>query len=403
MNLTRRIGRSFAGAAPSSNRRRRIALYSHDALGLGHIRRNLAVARALRTLDADILLLTGAPEAAGIKREHGIDIVSVPALSKDSQGEYCSRSLSLGLPDVLRVRSELLRAAVSSFQPDLLIVDKHPRGFSGEMTRALAAVRRTGTRVVLGLRDVLDEPEVAAREWQRDRGNAALRSYYDEVWLYGDPEVHDSASYLDLRPPVRATGYLAEGRVPTGDQVRRPRGLGTEPYVLCALGGGSDGAEVATAFARATYPAGHNGVLVTGPHLPREARRTVRHLAEQRSDLIVHSFRDDLEHWYGGARGVVSMGGYNTVCEVLAANKPLLVVPRTTPRAEQLVRARALAQRGALDMCHPDDLSPEALGAWLAAIDDRPNRAASINLAGLDTIPTLAAQLLGLQEVATCA
>src|SRR5699024_530325 len=170
-------------------------------------------------------------------------------------------------------------------------------------------------------RDVLDTPQVAGAEWRRDRANTALRAFYDEVWLYGDPDVYDATSGLDLPVPVRATGYLAAGRVPPADQVRRPRHLDARPYVLGVLGGGSDGGEVARAFARATFPLGHQGVLITGPNLPDDDRRAVRKLAGTRDDLTVHTFRDDLDHYYGAARAVVAMGGYNTVCEVLAAGR----------------------------------------------------------------------------------
>ncbi len=402
MNLAR-LTRARALRSTVNERKPRIALYSHDAQGLGHVRRNLSLAKALLALDADILLLTGAPEAIGTKRIEGIDVVAVPALSKSTDGEYQARSLGLGLDATVRVRSEVLRAAVESFAPDLLIVDKHPRGFRGEMLGALNAAKRAGSRVVLGLRDVLDEASVAKAEWRAQRNDAALKSFYDEVWLYGDRSVYDASAELNLRIPVRATGYLATGRVPEAEAVRRPRGLPNEPYVLCVLGGGSDGAALADAFARATYPAGHNGVLITGPHLPQQERREIRALAAARPDLIVHTYRDDLEHWYGEAAGVVAMGGYNTVCEVLAARRPFLVVPRVTPRAEQLVRAQALAERGALELCHPADLRTDSLRAWFESLDGPRVPWPPIDLDGLAAVPTLAAQLIGLQEVATSA
>lgn len=400
MNPYRRRGvRALRSPATAGSERPRIALYSHDAQGLGHIRRNLAIARALRTLDAEVLLLTGAPEATGTRHIPGIDIVSMPALAKSDEGHYQARTLGLDVEDMVRIRSEVLRAAVSSFAPNLLIVDKHPRGFRGEMERALTTARRAGTKVVLGLRDVLDEPQVARAEWRRDRANMALRAYYDEVWLYGDPQVYDASADLDLRIPVRATGYLATGRVPSPERVRRPRSLDPRPFVLGVLGGGSDGGQLARTFAESTYPHGHQGVLITGPNLPDADRRDVRKLAAERDDLVVHTFRDDLEHWYGSARAVVAMGGYNTVCEVLAAGKSMLVVPRVRPRKEQLVRAEALSQRGALEMCHPDRLDRAALNTWFDTLNGPPVPANPIDLGGLGRIPGLAARLLDRTEV----
>ncbi|PWD51526.1 glycosyl transferase family 28 [Serinibacter arcticus] len=375
--------------------RPRVALYSHDAQGLGHIRRNLAIAESLAPLGADVLLLTGAPATAAARRPPGVDLVAVPALAKDADGGYGARHLGLDLDATLRIRADVLRAAVASFRPDLLIVDKHPRGFRGEMEGALREARRQGARTVLGLRDVLDTPDVARHEWRRDRGAAAVAELYDETWVYGDPRVHDVAAVLDLDGPVRATGYLAHGRVPAlGDGVP-PSGAPATPYVLCVLGGGSDGEELAEAFTRAAMPAGHTGVLITGPHLPEPLRRAAKSRAARRSDLRVHTWREDLVRWYAGAAAVVAMGGYNTVCEVLATDRPLLVVPRTTPRAEQLVRAEAMARLGALAVCRPEDLGPEALTRELAAlIAGPPPTRTEIDLDGLARVPALAAALI---------
>lgn len=385
--------RSIATADPGH--RPRVALYSHDAQGLGHIRRNLAIAESLAPLGVDVLLLTGAPEAAAARRPAGVDLVAVPALAKDSEGGYGARHLGLGLEDTLRIRAEVLSAAVASFHPDLLIVDKHPRGFRGEMGPALREARSRGARTVLGLRDVLDEPDVALAEWRRDDGDGAVAELYDETWVYGDRRVHDVAEVLGLTGPVRATGYLAHGRVPHLGHGVPPSGAPATPYVLCVLGGGSDGAALAEAFSRAEMPAGHTGVLVTGPHLPEATRRAAKSRAARRSDLRVHTWREDLVRWYAGAAAVVAMGGYNTVCEVLATDRPLLVVPRTTPRKEQLVRAEAMAAIGALEVRRPEELTAATLASDLRRlIDLPPPRRDGIDLDGLARIPDLVATLL---------
>src|SRR5690606_37494127 len=197
----------------ASGRHLRVALYSHDAQGLGHIRRNLAIAHALRDSGAaiDLLLLTSAPDVAHAGRPVGCDIVSIPALSKRDRGEYRSRYLSVGSERVIAMREALLHAALASFAPDVLIVDKHARGFRGELEPALDAVRQAGGRIVLGLRDVLDDPETASAEWKESRTSKALKTWYDEVWVYGDPQVHDPLTDLKIpgRVSVRHSGYLA--------------------------------------------------------------------------------------------------------------------------------------------------------------------------------------------------
>lgn len=388
----------WAGSGWSDGRRLRVALYSHDALGLGHVRRNLAIARALTTLDPapDVLLLTGAPEAVTVHRPAHVDLVSLPALSKDADGVYSARHLSVDEPHIRHMRRSILTAALCSFLPDVLIVDKHPRGFHGELEPALEELRAAGTRIVLGLRDVLDDAVTSRREWAADRSTQALRRWYDQVWVYGDRAVHDLAAELGLSPTRTVhTGYLAAGRGPV-----TPVTEVEEPYVLAMVGGGADGAELAETFVRTTMPAGHHGVLVTGPQMPAEDVRRVADIAAHRPDLTVRTYVDDAEALIARSSAVVAMGGYNTVCEALALDARLLVVPRVRPRREQLVRAELLTAAGKLDHLLPDELTPTVLEAWLdsAVHGPRPAGGTAVDLDGLARLPHLLAGLVTTKE-----
>ncbi|HLR93329.1 MAG TPA: glycosyltransferase [Jiangellaceae bacterium] len=385
----------------STDRRPRVALYSHDAQGLGHTRRNLAVAGALQALDPapDVLVLTGAPEAAVLRRPPRTDIVGLPAMAKDTSGIYTARHLSLVAEDLSAIRASVLTGALTSFNPDLLIVDKHPRGFRGELLPALHELSSGHTRVVLGLRDVLDDPDRSRVEWDAVGGSEALTAFYDQVWLYGDPAIYDATLALglpaELTDRVVPTGYLAHGRLRPHGAQRTPTHPMHPPYVLCLLGGGSDGDELARTFARSELPVGHHGVLVTGPQMPDAARQEVHDLVDRRDDMHVHEFLDDIETWLACAAAVVSMGGYNTVCEVLAADRPLLIVPRVRPRTEQLVRATALARTDAVDVVHPDVLTPLHLHTWAThAVTSARRPRQGLDLEGLTRLPDLAAVLL---------
>jgi len=385
----------------STDRRPRVALYSHDAQGLGHTRRNLAVAGALQALDPapDVLVLTGAPEAAVLRRPPRTDIVGLPAMAKDTSGIYTARHLSLVAEDLSAIRASVLTGALTSFNPDLLIVDKHPRGFRGELLPALHELSSGHTRVVLGLRDVLDDPDRSRVEWDAVGGSEALTAFYDQVWLYGDPAIYDATLALELPAElterVVPTGYLAHGRLRPHGAQRTPTHPMHPPYVLCLLGGGSDGDELARTFARSELPVGHHGVLVTGPQMPDAARQEVHDLVDRRDDMHVHEFLDDIETWLACAAAVVSMGGYNTVCEVLAADRPLLIVPRVRPRTEQLVRATALARTDAVDVVHPDVLTPLHLQTWAThAVTSARRPRQGLDLEGLTRLPDLAAALL---------
>src|SRR5699024_10775905 len=332
----------------------------------------------------DVLLLTGAPEAAALPLPANTEIITLPTLHKDVTGSYRPKTLGVGLPALLELRGQIVAAALAAFDPDLFVVDKAVRGVHGELDTALRRLRGTGTTVVLGLRDVLDSPAATVQEWQATGTTATIRDYYDEVWVYGDPEVFDAAGAYDWPWSVRRklvyTGYLAAHRPDYLPPHHHPRGepspriVPQEPYVLCLVGGGQDGAALAEAFAARPLPAGHHGVLVTGPYMSQERRRSLAETASTRPDLVVHGFTDRTHELIAGARAAVTMGGYNSVCELLAARCPALVVPRTVPRMEQAVRAAALAQVAWVDTLHPDDLTPARIGTWLSRTVTRPRR-----------------------------
>lgn len=384
----------------------RVALYSHDTQGLGHVRRNIAVAAALVAADptTNVLLLTGAPEATALPLPPRTEVLTLPALAKDVHGGYSSRVLDAPLADVLALRSSVMAAALLSFRPDLLVVDKVPLGVGGELGPVLRAVRAaTAAKVVLGLREVLDEAVTARAEWARDRADEVLAELYDAVWVYGDRAVYDPVVEYGLSRRVSAmtsyTGYLGRGRADgtrtrtrASARVRPPVG----PYLLCLVGGGQDGYGLAHDFLRAPVPAGHEAVAVSGPYMAAGHRRALRVAAAAAPRARLLEFVPDAVEFVAGACAVVSMAGYNSVCEVLAAGRPSLLVPRVRPRREQLVRAERLSALGLADMLHPDDSGPEQIGRWLQrAVDVQPlPTAGRVDLDGLAVVPRLARALV---------
>jgi predicted glycosyltransferase len=132
-----------------------------------------------------------------------------------------------------------------------------------------------------------------------------------------------------------------------------------------------------------------------GPYLPLGARERVQRLAAVRPRLRVLDFLSEPERLLRYAHRVVTMGGYNSVCEVLSSGRSALIVPRVAPRMEQLIRAERLRTLGLADMMHPSRFTPTSLGTWLAS-DAGPGAAARdrIDFQGLDRLPRLVEEVL---------
>jgi len=406
-DLIRQSSISPGNGHGSAERRLRIALYSHDTMGLGHMRRNLLLAQefAAPPLEATILLITGEYLAGAFQLPPRVDCLTLPAMHKEFDGRYRPANLDVSLQELASLRANVILAAVKGFDPDLLIVDKVPRGARRELEPTLDYLHmHTSTRCVLGLRDILDDPGVTRREWRKAANEEAIRDYYQAVWVYGDPSVYDPVREYGFLPhtaaKVRYVGYLDQSSRTMSDEAEKKRlfesfGLPGDKLALCVVGGGQDGAALAEAFALADMPQNTTGLIVGGPYMPDDVRERLRNIEAARPRLKVLDFTPDAALLLSLADYVVAMGGYNTVMELLSFNKRALVVPRVEPRLEQWIRAVRLSRLGLLDVLHPDELSPNKVTEWLASDLPNPPRAEDlINMSGLARLSDLVEEML---------
>ncbi len=370
----------------------RVILYSHDTMGIGHMRRNLLIASQLKKdfPRSSLLVIAGAKEAFSFAREAGIDCLTLPSYEKRPNGTYGSRSLQISALDVISIRTQTILAVVQSFQPDLLIVDKVPSGAGGELLPSLDWLStNSDCHCVLGLREILDTAPKVKEDWRHSQTFDVIRRHFESVWIYGDPKVYNAVSEYSFPPDVEArvrfTGYL-NTRSRLSDEGEQSTDHGP-PFVLCTLGGGQDGRALPVNFVEAIRATKLPSLLLTGPHMPADVRRHIEGLAANISELRVIKFVEEGDLLVKNASRVVSMGGYNTLCAILTYRKPALIVPRVAPRQEQLIRARRLAELGCVDTLHPDEASSSAIAEWLMAPVDAKRRAAeAIDMNGLSCI-----------------
>lgn len=396
---------SRTATAKSTDHAPRIVLYSHDTLGFGHLRRNIMLADRLRAMPErpDILLIAGMREAGSFNLPEGIDLITLPAYAKQSDGNYAARHLGLGLEALTRLRAATIMATVSAFRPHLFIVDNVPRGAQNELDPTLQMLRRDRhTHVVLGLRDVIDRRDKVRAQWVRQRNFSAVNEWFDEVWIYGAQDFYDLIHEYDMgamfQSKARFTGYLQRSRAvnPAVSAQIRDQLLkdDTRPYMLAMVGGGRDGLTLCKSFAQSRLPQGTRGILVTGSQMSPHDAQVVADLSRENRDLTVVEFLSETIALIEGAEKVIGMGGYNTVCEMLSMSKDALIVPRARPRAEQLIRAERLAELGLLDMMHPDEISPKGLAAWMAGPRRARNHPGPIDMTGLDHVAQYATEAL---------
>jgi len=377
----------------------KILIYSHDSFGLGHLRRCRAIAHALVGTfdDLSVMILSGSPIIGSFEFRSRVDFVRIPGVIKLRNGEYTPQSLHLNIEHTLEIRSSIIEHTADVFEPDIFIVDKEPLGLRGEVLGTLEVLKGTDTRLVLGLRDVMDDPDILREEWERKNVLPALEDLYDEIWVYGPQGICNPIEGIDLPQGVAEkmlyTGYLRRSLPTNAEGQPLPAPFGEEPYILVTPGGGGDGVEMVDwvmrayeAYKRPLFPA----LIVLGPFMPAASVTEFTERAENLRDVEVIRFTPQIEPYLAGATAIVGMGGYNTFCEILSFDKPTLMVPRIVPRREQAIRAARAEDSGLLKVLPIDNYPDTSL--MTRALADLPRSpspsAASVDnlLGGLDVI-----------------
>ncbi len=350
----------------------KVLLYSHDTFGLGHLRRNLAIAESLLRYPErfSVLLITGSPVIRQWKLPAGLHVQPLPPVVKTGAERYVSRESGEIFALVKGYREALILKTVLRYRPDVFLVDHAPAGMNGELLSTLALIRREfpAMRTVLGLRDILDSPEIVKAVWQEQDIHGLLEQAYDDVFVYGSESLVDVARAYGLSGRianrVRYCGYVVAATEPPG-RCRRQQNrevcwnrshVGERPVILVTAGGGGDGFFLMEAYLRAhaqlTTP-GFYSVIVTGPLMPEDQKSALRTLAAGRTDVELVDHTTNLVPSLAAAHLIVAMAGYNTSAEIIAARRRAILVPRAAPRAEQRIRAQLLTRLGVVRSVEP--------------------------------------------------
>ncbi|MEZ5376609.1 MAG: hypothetical protein R2733_08870 [Acidimicrobiales bacterium] len=341
---------------------------SHDGFGLGHVRRNSLIARAILADDptAEVMVVTGLPVKPSWLDDHRIEVVRVPALLKDGDGTY--RNAGMPFEQAVQCRADIFDQTIAAWRPDVCIVDRHPYGTAGELRPGLDRARDLGAAVVLGLRDVLDEPDVVRRELAGE-GWRGVADDFDALLVYGQQSLCDHQLEYGLSVPPIYCGWVVEQAAP------RPR---ASNLLVVTAGGGGDGDQIfQLGLGLARQLVDQRVILVAGPYA-RSADVSDPAL-EGRVELRQNV--PSCVSLFAEASAVVQMAGYNSTVESLATGLRPVLMPRRSPRREQAIRASRLAALGLADVVDEGAAVDEV--AWLLS---RPRLLAPGQLAdaGLD-------------------
>jgi predicted glycosyltransferase len=292
----------------------------------------------------------------------------------------------MSFPEILHLRKQLISHVLLNYAPDIFLVDHMPHGAMGELLPALEAIKhsRIHTQVVLGLRDILDSPEVTIKRWQAEGAYEAIERYYSRILVFGMQSVYDVVKKYQFpagdAQKVFYCGYVTNLATPVHASALRSKYLANQsadtPLIVVMAGGGADAYPMMSTLIDAlpkvlqTQPCVL--AIVTGPFMPVELIAELSRRTEHLPIFLMESVNDSLSH-IAAADLVISMAGYNTSVEILRMKKPAILIPRAGPSAEQRTRAKLFARKHWVDMIDPDELTTDNLAQRISHHLRRPS------------------------------
>lgn len=358
----------------------RVLIYCQHVLGMGHLIRSMAIARALK--HCTVVFVNGGESLSGVEVPPWVTVVNLPPISSDSEFQGLNiHSDNSTLEQVQLARKKVLFGLFDHFHPDVVVIELFPFGrkrFAFELLPLLAHIRLAApsTQVVCSLRDILvTKPDQTRHEnWVV----SLMNRYFDVLLIHSDPTFQTLDETFsrcqDLHCEIQYTGFVTQGsdvvtscQTPGGDSI--PPGV---PLVLASVGGGRVGYELLDGSIRASalliQKLTHRMLVFTGPYMPEQQYVELHDLAAQHSHIHVCRFTSSFEFLMRQAALSISMAGYNTCMNLLNTGTRALVWPFTGHKNdEQTIRAQKLEQRGLLTLLRPADLAPEHLAEKILA------------------------------------
>jgi predicted glycosyltransferase len=370
------------------SKRPRLLFYCQHSLGMGHLVRSFAIAGGLAN-HFDVVFLNGGPLPEGQKPPEKIEIINLPPLGFDSEMQLLSRDHSHTVAQAQQIRMEIMRKALGSAKPDVLLIELFPFGrkkFAGELIALLEDARALNTPpiVVCSLRDILVERNQHHDELACHRANR----YFDVVLVHSDARFARLEESFHPCSPLKVlvyyTGFVTREQKENAEPQNR-----REPRIVVSAGGGLVGEALLRtaiqAYELLDAPDKPEMRLIGGPFIPEESWQTLEEIARQKQGISLIRSVPDLGVELRSAAASISQCGYNTAMDILCSRVPALVVPFSGDKQdEQMNRARRLERLGALRVLEQERLNAQTLAAEVEHLLHFEPSAIALNMNGVE-------------------
>jgi predicted glycosyltransferase len=371
----------------------KIIFYCQYVWGMGHLFRSLELVRALA--GHDVVLIAGGRKV-DVRLPGHVTLVRLPGLYMDEQfTTLIPEEAGKTVDDVQRERKDILFSLFEKHRPDALMIELYPFGrtkFGFELQPLLEEIRRGRfgeMKVVCSLRDILVEKKKPLA--YEERVLNLLNTYFDLLMIHSDEQLQaldETFSRMgDIRVPAVYTGFVSPKADPAaGRELRRAQGIGPdEKLIVVSAGGGRSGYALLSCVLDAYRLLAHSDririEMFAGPF--RDPAEFKQLTAKSIDGIRVRYFTDRFLDYLSAADLSISLAGYNTCMNLLAARVPSLVLPYSKQR-EQPIRVEKIKHFIPMKILRDRDIEPGLLSRHIEEmlLESRPSGAVPVNLNG---------------------
>lgn len=344
--------------------------YVQHLLGIGHVRRSVAIANSLARHDMRVHFVGGGNPVPDLGLDSNIEFSQLPPI-RARDGDFSDLVDEHDTPvdeKWWKSRRERLLSLWMQSQAPILITESFPFArymMRHELIPLLEETRRQSFSRI-NICSVRDIPQPKRKSERAGQIIDILDRYYDRILVHGDrkiatldetfPEVVSDCGNI----AIEYTGYvdnnssISDSSVPASD-------------VLVSTGGGATGLPIYQASIEAARSdTSRQWRLLIGPNVEDGVFSSLRASAVE--NVIVERNRHDFRAVLQAASVSVSQGGYNTTVDLLRTQVPAVLIPYAKGgEVEQASRAEKFAAFGHAVVLDENELSSTTL---LEALDE---------------------------------
>ena len=383
--------------------RPRLLFYCQHSLGMGHLIRSFSIAGGL-TNHFEVVFLNGGPLPEGQKAPEKVEIINLPPLGFDSEMQLLSRDESHTVAQAQQLRMEIMRKALYSTKPDVLLIELFPFGrkkFAAELIALLEDARASSMPpiVVCSLRDILVDRNQHHDELACHRANR----YFDAILVHSDQRFArlEESFHPDspLKVPVHYTGFVT--REQRDDAKREPK---RESRIVVSAGGGLVGEELLRtaiqAYELLDVPSKPEMRVIGGPFFPEQTWHALEEIARENPGISMIRSVPDLGSELRRAAASISQCGYNTAMDILRSHVPALVVPFSGDKQdEQTNRARRMERLGALRVLEPERLNAQTMAKEIGSLLQFRANPVQLDMNGVENVAQVLNELVQQRQI----